>query len=398
MILNRIRRVTRDGRWIPEIDGLRFVAIASVVLFHLLGELQNRSGRILPVEARYAGVFGVVANGGRGVSLFFIISGFVLALPFARHFFKASRPVSLRKYFLRRVTRLEPPYLLSVLLFLALMAVYTHGLGPELLRHAAFTAVYLHSLRYGTMTPVNSVSWSLEVEIQFYLAAPLFMQLFRLRRTGLRRACMAALILGISLAQMPIGLQEAGTDPSHRAALSILYYAQFFLMGLLLADFYIVDGDRIRPSLLWDGAGVAGLTFSFGAAPTFANTHIVMPWAMALLFLAALRGVALRKFFANAWIATVGGMCYSIYLIHFQMIAVFFKVTRRCIVPGFDFLANYALQILVTLVPVLLIAAAFYLLIERPCMDPNWPSRFWHWITGRSRFEALAFDSGDVSA
>ena len=44
MLLDRIRRITRDGRWIPEIDGLRFVAIMSVLLFHLYGELQDRSG------------------------------------------------------------------------------------------------------------------------------------------------------------------------------------------------------------------------------------------------------------------------------------------------------------------------------------------------------------------
>lgn len=397
MILNRIRRVTRDGRWIPEIDGLRFVAISSVVLFHLLGEVAYRSGRAIPIESRYAGLFGIVANGGRGVSLFFMISGFVLALPFARHFFKASGPVSLRKYFMRRVTRLEPPYLLSVVLFLGLIAIYSRGIAPDLLRHAAFTAVYLHGLVYGQMTPINSVSWSLEVEIQFYIAAPLFMQIYRLRSAWFRRTFLAALVLGVSFAQFFIAFERSSANSPHRAAFSILYSAQFFLMGLLLADFYIVDGDRIRSSLLWDAAGLAGLVFTFGAADTFTNSRVFMPWAMALVFLAALRGMLLRRFFANAWIATVGGMCYSIYLMHFQMIAVFFKITRRCIVPRFDFLANFAIQLVVTLVPVLLISLAFYLLIERPCMDPNWPSRFWHWITGRNPAEAEAFDSGNLA-
>ncbi len=97
MLLDRIRRVTRDGRWIPEIDGLRFVAIMSVLLYHMFGELQNRSGRVISVEPRYAGLFWPIANGNCGVSLFFIISGFVLALPFARHFLKGAGTVSLRK-------------------------------------------------------------------------------------------------------------------------------------------------------------------------------------------------------------------------------------------------------------------------------------------------------------
>ncbi len=131
---------------------------------------------------------------------------------------------------------------------------------------------------------------------------------------------------------------------------------------------------------------------------TFAYTHVIMPWTMALLCTGALRGVLLRRFFSNAWIATIGGMCYSIYLMHFQMIAVFFKWTRRCIVPNFDFLTNYAIQLLVTALPVMVISLASYLLIERPCMDPNWPSKFWHRISGRSGAEAKAFDSGGITA
>lgn len=392
MLLDRIRRVTRDGRWIPEIDGLRFVAIASVFLFHLAGELQVRSGRVIPVEPRYAELFRLIGNGDRGVSLFFIISGFVLALPFARHFLAAGQPVSLRKYFMRRVTRLEPPYLLSVLLFVVLLVTYTHHVSADLLRHAAFTAVYLHSLAYGQMTPVNPVSWSLEVEIQFYLLAPLIMQLFRVRRTLLRRALMAGLIVAIGFAQ-------SAMVENPRAYMSILFYAQFFLMGLLMADFYIVKDDEFRPSLLWDAAGIIGLVFSFGLAGDFVNLRLIMPWTMALLFLSALRGILLRRFFfARPWIATIGGMCYSIYLLHFQMIAVFFKLTRHCIVARFDFLANYGIQLLVTALPAMLISFGFYMLIERPCMDPNWPSRFWHWITGRSSSEAHAFDSGGISA
>ncbi|MGC1422311.1 MAG: acyltransferase [Terracidiphilus sp.] len=391
MLLERIRRITRDGRFIPEIDGLRFVAIASVFLFHLSLELQLRSGRIIPIEPRYAGLFRIIGNGDSGVSLFFVVSGFVLALPFARHFFARAQPVSLRKYFIRRLTRLEPPYLLSILLFVFLLSVYTRHITADVLAHAVATMLYLHRLVYGERTFINPVSWSLEIEVQFYIMAPVLMQLYRLRSKLLRRAMFALLILAIGAVQFTIA-------DSPRASESILFYIQFFLMGLLIADVYIVDGDRIRPSLLWDVAGLLGLGLTFGMARTYATLHIVMPWTMALLFLAALRGVGLRRFFANPWIAAIGGMCYSIYLMHFQMIAVLFKVTRRCILPHGDLLADLGIQLLVTGIPVMLISLAFYLLIERPCMDPNWPSRFWHWITGRSPAEADAFDSEGISA
>lgn len=391
MLLDRIRRITRDGRWIPEIDGLRFVAIMSVLLFHLCGELQDRSGRVIPVEPRYEGLFRPILNGNCGVSLFFIISGFVLALPFARHFLAGAGAVSLRKYFMRRVTRLEPPYLLSVLLFLGLFIAYTHHVTTDLLRHAAASAFYLHGIVYGTMTPINPISWSLEVEIQFYIAAPLFMQLYRVRGAWLRRALMAAIIVGIGFAQFFFVVSERGS-------LSILFYAQFFLMGLLLADLYIVDGERIRPSLIWDAAGIVGLCFTFEMTRTITNTHIIMPWTMMLLCFGALRGRLLHFFFANPWIATIGGMCYSIYLMHLQMIAVLFKATRHLIGAHLDFLANFGIQLLVTGLPVLLISLIFYLLVERPCMDPNWPSKLWRRISGHSSAEAEAFDSAGISA
>ena len=314
----------------------------------------------------------------------------MLALPFARHFFAGAQPVSLRKYFIRRLTRLEPPYLLSILLFVILLFVYTRRFSAGVLAHAAVTMLYLHRLVYGERTFVNPVSWSLEIEIQFYILAPLFMQLYRVRGKLLRRVLIASLLIAISISQFAI-------VGSPRASESILFYAQFFLMGLLIADIYIVDGDRIRPSLLCDAAGLLGFLLTFCMDLTYVTSHIVMPWTMALIFFCALRGVVLRRFFANPWIAAIGGMCYSIYRMHFQMIAVFLKLTRKCIGPQFDFLSNFAIQLLVTGVPVMAISLAFYLLIERPCMDPNWPSRFWHWITGRSGSEAQALDSGGIS-
>jgi peptidoglycan/LPS O-acetylase OafA/YrhL len=391
MLLDRIRRVTRDGRWIPEIDGLRFLAIISVLLLHLLLELQLRSGRSIPVEPRYELILLPINNGSCGVRLFFVISGFVLALPFARHFLAGADAVSLRKYYMRRVTRLEPPYLLTGLLFVVFLAIHLNGVTADLLRHAAVSAVYAHGLVYGAVTPINPISWSLEIEVQFYIAAPLLAQLYRIRVALLRRALLVSLIAGATLAQVLI-------DPLGRASLSILFYAQFFLMGLLLADLYIVDGNRIRRSFLWDAAGAAGLLLTFGLSGSGVLARCIMPWAMAFVFLGAFRGTLLPRFFANPWIAVIGGMCYSIYLLHWLLIAAVFKVTRHCISTRLDFLANYGIQLLVTGLPILAISLLFYLLVERPCMDPNWPSKFWRRVSGRSGTEAAAFDTAGISA
>src|SRR5580692_4604220 len=128
-MLGRLRRITRDGRWIPEIDSLRFIAIFSVFLFHLHGELLVRSGGIAVLEPRYVWLFHGIRQGYRGVELFFVISGFILGLPFARHCLKEAPKVRLGKYFLRRLTRLEPTYIVSFLVAALLWGVLTRGAG-----------------------------------------------------------------------------------------------------------------------------------------------------------------------------------------------------------------------------------------------------------------------------
>jgi len=85
-LLVRLSRETSSGRFIPEMDGLRFVAIAMVVLFHLNGYLTAKA--VSPqyaFTARSDWITQVALVGFRGVELFFVISGFILGLPFAAH-------------------------------------------------------------------------------------------------------------------------------------------------------------------------------------------------------------------------------------------------------------------------------------------------------------------------
>ena len=87
----------------------------------------------------------VARPGYHGVELFFIISGFILAMPFAAHHLKGQRPVALGPYYLRRLTRLEPPYMLCMaLLFVALVAFRGRDAG-QLAPHLGASLLYLFS-------------------------------------------------------------------------------------------------------------------------------------------------------------------------------------------------------------------------------------------------------------
>ena len=168
-----LRRITSSGRFIPEIDGFRFLAIALVVMFHFDGIYPGQSGKFFTAIAQ---------RGLYGVQLFFTISGFILALPFASQYLTGKNPVSLRKYFLRRLTRLEPPYILSILAVFAFGLLVSGKLSLEKDGgHLLASIFYLHSLVYGArelhqhrclvagsgdsiLLPCPSVSESIHVE------------------------------------------------------------------------------------------------------------------------------------------------------------------------------------------------------------------------------------------
>lgn len=381
-MLAGLRRITRDGRWIPEIDSLRFIAIFSVLLAHLHGELMKRSGRIVPVEPRYAGLSYVLQHGVRGVELFFVISGFILALPFARQWLQEGRVVSLRKYYVRRLTRLEPPYILSYVIAIVMFGVYTHGAGITrlYLEHVAAGLVYLNNAIFHASNLVNSVTWTLEIEIQFYILAPVFALLFRMGNTTLRRAVMLMLMVACGVVQ---GLfMQHGYLMQHNVG----YYAQYFLAGFLLADFYLLGLKG--PSGWWDALAVVGWCTYFGLDYT-QWTHALFPFLLLVLCAASLRSRYFRFFFCNPTIAVIGGMCYSIYLLHFLLIAMVFKITRYLIFPG-DYLVSFLIQLVVTALPVVLLCALYYKWVERVFMDPEWPAKFWRWVRGGRQQEVHA--------
>lgn len=69
----------------------------------------------------------------------FVLSGLALALPFARQYLADGTRVVLSSYYMRRLTRLEPPYIVSVLLFVVVYMVYAHGISAEYVRHSLAT-------------------------------------------------------------------------------------------------------------------------------------------------------------------------------------------------------------------------------------------------------------------
>jgi len=374
-LLSRLSRRTSSGRFIPEIDGLRFVSIALVVLFHLVGYVALRHG--IPVEGEGAPTtFRILSHGHYGVQLFFVISGFVLGLPFAAQYLGQGKAVRLGPYFVRRLTRLEPPYVLSMLL-LAPAAVVVSGIPPrEILPHLLASLAYLHNVVYQAGSLVNSVAWSLEIEVQFYVLAPLLAAAaFRWHRSVLRRgALLAACVVAITLQV---------TWMRNVPALTLASFVQFFLLGFLLADLYTTDWTRPSERQgAWDALWLAcwPLLWMAWEAPR-AVSAFAFPAVILAFFAASLRGRWSRAALSNPWVVTIGGMCYTIYLLHYPLISLLGRVTARLGIGGAA--ADLLVQAALVLPPLLAVCAVYFALVERPCMDPAWPARLRAWLSAR---------------
>lgn len=368
--LARLSRRTTSGRFIPEIDGLRFVAIALVVLYHLEWVFSRA------VDAAYQwtwldrALVAFLRQGFFGVQLFFVISGFVLAYPFAAHALAGERPVRLGPYYLRRLTRLEPPYVFNLTVLLLVLWLVRGGRLGDLLPHYAASVVYSHGILYGASSSINSVAWSLEVEVQFYLLAPLLASVFLVRSRLARRSVLAGVAGANALVHRQLLL--SGAVPPF----TVVLFLQYFLMGYLLADIYVSDwGQMPRRSGWWDLLTLAIWPVMVAQWLTGRGMTVFFLTAF-IAYVAAFRGRFTSRVLSNGWLVTIGGMCYTIYLYHLALLEAAAPATARWR-PFGSYGADLAVQAVVLGLFVLLVSALLFVAVERPCMDRVWPRRLW---------------------
>jgi peptidoglycan/LPS O-acetylase OafA/YrhL len=348
-----LRRITTHGDWIPEIDSLRFIAIASTLLIHILDATVTQSG--LTFSPRLTSV---MRSGSRGVPLFFAISGFILAQPFLRQYLLHGQPASIKSFYRRRLTRLEPPYILSLLLYAASMAV--HHPFKSLVLPLFSHILYVHN--FTTLKTLNFVTWSLEVEVQFYILAPLLGCLYAIPSTVVRRGIIVSLILSSAIFQ----------NVSHGvAARSLPGQLQFFLIGFLIADFRS-DRSKSTTSRWWDIVSLASWIAIFATPARY--IAFSLPALIFLAYLAVFNGPISRQIFRTRWIALTGGMCYSFYLMHMLVIDSAVKITRRFLIPS-NLPLSFLIQIVLLGSCIYIFCTGYFVLIERPCMDPRWPRK-----------------------
>jgi peptidoglycan/LPS O-acetylase OafA/YrhL len=351
---------------LPGVDGLRAVAALWVVLFHMTAF----SGAQFP-QVPLLDLF--LRSGSTGVSMFLVLSGFCLYLPFAGG--RIAR-FKIGGFFRRRSQRLMPAYVVALVLAFALAVTTPGPLGipPLTLGEAVWQlATHLtltHTLFPDTFYSLNGAFWSLGLEWQLYLALPLLVWIAS--RYGLARAVALAVAFNV-VYRLGLGLliNTGRVDGNSLLAIAVLpnqlpgRWAEF-AFGMVAADLYasgrLQRWVRFFPAMVV--AIVALVPISLFAA-SFELSHIFYG---ALFFTLLCTVIVSDNYVARvlAWrpLVALGTMSYSLYLVHqpvIQISATWLQLHRPDLAPTLVFAA-----LLLLVFPfILLLGWTLFLTVER---------------------------------
>jgi peptidoglycan/LPS O-acetylase OafA/YrhL len=172
---------------IRAIEGLRGVAVLWVVLFHYLVLREGKfADPLIDAIIAFRPLHVLIRNGYLGVDLFFLITGFLLTLPWFKHALEGKPAPSIREFYRRRVRRIVPAYYVQ-LAFLAIVCLPVlmswrfvkaelAFVIANLVAHATFLH-YTSPLTSASLT-INGALWTLAIEFQYYLLLPFIAPLF----------------------------------------------------------------------------------------------------------------------------------------------------------------------------------------------------------------------------
>ena len=319
----------------PLLDSVRAIAALSVVVFHAgaWSELTRSGGAASALLTRL----------DVGVTVFFVLSGFLLYRPFARARLLGGPAPSAGAYGWRRALRIVPAYWVALVLT-SLWLGKRYVLEPEnAFEYFGFAQVY-STLALGGITQ----AWTLCIEVAFYAFLPLWALLLRRLPGGVRTEWLGLVALAVLAVGWNAVLAFSAADPQHANIPAGLIwppaYLDHFALGMALAVASVL-GERDgrtpgalawaarRPWLAWAGAVTAfvAVALGIGLSPENRLDAPITAWQVLgrhWLYAAVAVGVvlpavvgppgqgAIRRFLAHPALLWVGVVSYGLYLWH----------------------------------------------------------------------------------
>lgn len=168
----------------------------------------------------------IFSHGEFGVYVFFVISGFIIPWSMQKNGYRLN---SFFKYILKRIVRLDPPYIVSILLVILFIVVKPYlGFEPDVRDHISGTQIVLHLGYLVNFFPeyewLNNVYWTLAIEFQYYIAMALCFVLF-INEMILLRIVAYILFFAIGYIALP------------NAQYHFPFHAPMFLLGIIVFQY-----------------------------------------------------------------------------------------------------------------------------------------------------------------
>jgi peptidoglycan/LPS O-acetylase OafA/YrhL len=348
-------------KYIPELDGLRAVAVGMVILDHTLNN-QFPGGFI-------------------GVDIFFVLSGYLITTILA-HEFERDERINLGHFYLRRFLRLTP----ALFILLASYVLVSAAVSGSFREHAkaafvaaTYTMDWAQALKFGP-SGFMLHTWSLAVEEQFYLLWPLILIAALRCRISVWKI-IVGLILAVTTWRTFLVLHTTSIDPQ-RIYLSFDTRFDTLLVGCLMAVaplpwLHKPAARFVMIPIL--ALAVASLTLQWTSHALYLIGFPLIALLAAWLILAAMTANydgLLRRSLRWGPINYVGRISYGVYLWHMPIALTLFSV-----LPTQSFVV-FALTCILTLI----IASASYHWVEQPILKRWRPSaRYWPHLSDLQR-------------
>lgn len=325
-----------------DIQILRGIAVLYVVLYHLnLSALQS---------------------GFLGVDVFFVISGFLMAV-----LYNADNK---KEFFLRRARRLLPSFYTTIFATLAVSLIINSPMeSRQVATQAIYGSVLLSNVGFWLQNSYFSNSefkpllhlWSLSVEIQFYLSIPLFVWFFAKTRLFF----IACFLISIATCFIVLTI-------SPKTSFYLMPFRVWeFLLGFGAAYYFTNNGASRYLRHSWLGTAGLILVLLIPILPvngTSTNilvghpgvTALVISIATALVLIFSIPNPIERNTLANVMVK-LGDYSYSIYLVHFSVIVLYLSEPFS----GTILTISSTSELIEILILIVLLSIALHLLVEK---------------------------------
>ena len=331
----------------------------------------------------------LIRSGWAGVDMFFVLSGFVLGLPFCQAYQGQRSPIRIPEYFRRRLLRVLPAYYIQLIILASLIAV-TGGIAA--LDTGALIAQFLmlQNVLSDPGSQLNPVYWTLPIEFNFYILLPLLafwvppqswpvllvasvfiVVLYRylvfwnyLTDSTVQQRVWVLNQLPGRLDQFVAGMvaawwylrirtdePDSGGITRYKSLLLILALIAMGAMTWFIHNLQPMHTDNILGQTFWAGH------WSLYIWHTLFGIFLAL-----MIFVIALGNRIATVLLSNKPVMYLGIISYSIYLWHFPVVKWITRASLPSLTPGYPYLN----LLLWTMVPILLVSSLSFWLVEKP--------------------------------